>query len=110
MAKEQEKRTVLVDWTKNDFSNYGQATVVRKYWIPNILFIIMLFVVWYCGSIIDNGAMQWVSSMGILAWWLVIAFVVLPIVGNRYWKSTKDKKQPILMERLPSWFWWRNKK
>ena len=112
MGKSKETLFVLEEISKSDIISRRQEIWLRKVWV----WLVPLLMVWLVGLIYVLNMMD--VSWQIEATIAIVGYLLLVIplcfklnrVGNQYWDEVKDKEQPIELETMPSWFWWRNKK
>ena len=110
MGKQKEKYMVLQEVSKDWLESHGAERKVRRIWKPVAIALFLILI----GISITFNVEVGISSdiVGYIVMTLLLCIYFMSAIsiwraGKRYFKEVKDKEQPILLEKMPSW--WSNK-
>jgi len=109
MAKKQETRLVQLRLSKDGLESRGAEREFRKIWkLFCLVLIVMLIGVTLVGNHSFNREVVGYVAIALVVVLFGLFYIRLYRAGKRFWDSIKDKKEPIELEPMPSW--WRNKR
>ena len=110
MGKQKEKYMVLREVSKDWIESCGAERKLRCIWKPYTIALLIILTGILVTFKVDVGISS--DAIGKIVSALLLCLYVLSMItlwraGKKYFKEIKDKEQPILLEKMPSW--WRNK-